>query len=155
VFPVLARLQGGSQGEFNRMLGKNFLFLFAAGIVIAAGTYLMAGPIISILFGEQYADSAGMLRILAPMILFSFMHYLTSGALVAMGREILTTLTLCLGAAISVTLGFMFIPASGAHAAGLIKVAAEGVTFVIEGALLAGFILKAHAGAAHQPSGLR
>jgi O-antigen/teichoic acid export membrane protein len=155
VFPVLSRLQGGPPREFNRILGKNFVFLLAAGLTVAAGTYLLSGPIISILFGDGYRDSAAILRIFSPMIVFSFLHYLTSGALVAMGRELLTTLTLGLGAVVCVTLGFIFIPGSGAQAAGLIKVAAEGLSFGIQGAVLVWMIVKSRGAAAHQPQSSR
>lgn len=136
VFPVLARLRDGPRRDFNRVLGKNFIFLLITGIAAAAGTFVFAGQIISVLFGDQYADSAAILRIFSPMIMLSFLNYLISGALIAMGREILTTITLGLGAVICVTLGFLLIPVDGAPAAGLIKVIAEASTFSIQGAIL-------------------
>ena len=150
VFPVLARLQGGPPREFNRILGKNFVFLLATGVLIAAGTYLFAGQVIAILFGDGYRDSAATLRVFAPMIVFSFLHYLTSGALVALGREMLTTLTLGLGAVLCVTLGFIFIPEGGSHAAGVIKVVAEGTSFGIQGAVLAWMVFHPRSGAPHR-----
>jgi O-antigen/teichoic acid export membrane protein len=155
VFPVLSRLQGWSPAEFNRILAKNFVFLLGIGLLIAGGTYLFAGPIISILFGDGYRDSAVILRIFAPMIVFSFLNYLSSGALIAMGRELLTTLTLALGAVVSVALGFAFIPRSGAEAAGWIKVVTEVVTFAFQGTLLVWMVVKARAAAAHQPQSFR
>ena len=93
VFPVLSRLQGESASGFNRILVKNFVFLLGLGAVIAGATYVFSSEIISLLFGDLYHESAGMLRIFSPMIVFSFLNYLFSGALIAMGRELLATYT--------------------------------------------------------------
>ncbi len=142
LFPVLSRLQGESVAAFNRILGKNFVFLMGLGAAVAWVTYAFSSEIISLLFGELYQESAGMLRIFAPMILFSFLNYLFSGALIAMGRELLATLTLGLGAVVCLVLGFAYIPQGGAAAAGYIKFGAEGLAFFFQGAVLLWLILK-------------
>ena len=142
VFPVLARLHGGPIRQFHRILVKNFIFLLFTGLLIASVTWVFAPQIVAILFGEGYRDSATILRVFAPVVVFSFLHYLTSGALVAMGRELLTTLTLGIGATVCVILGFIYIPAEGARAAGLIKVVAEGTSFAIQGGVLAWSAMK-------------
>ena len=113
------------------------VFGLFAGLLIASVTWLFAPQIVAILFGEGYRESAVILRVFAPVVVFSFLHYLTSGALVAMGRELLTTLTLGIGAAVCIVLGFIYILAEGARAAGLIKVVAEGTSFAIQGGVLA------------------
>lgn len=159
VFPVLSRLEGGSRAEFNGILGKNFLFLAALGGLIAAGTWLFAPEIIDLLFGVTYIQSAEVLRIFSPMIALAFLNYLFSGALIAMGREVIATITLGLGAAVCVTLGFAAIPAWGAPAAGAIKLGAETVAFLFQGSILLWLVVRgagdAAGTAARRPGGLR
>lgn len=142
VFPVLSRLQGESFAGFNRILKKNFFFLLGLGIAISGVTYLYSVEIISLLFGDTYRQSAGMLRIFAPMIVFSFLNYLFSGALIAMGRELLATLTLGLGAVVCLALGFTYIPHGGPAAAGYIKFGVEGLAFFFQGGVLLWLILQ-------------
>ncbi len=136
VFPVLARLYGPSLSEFTRILVKNFYFLLGVGFILAAGIYLYSAEIVLILFGQDYRESAQILRIYSPVIMFTFVNYLLGGALIAMGRERLATMTLGLGAALCVVCGFYFIPGGGGRAAGYIKLVAEAFSFVFQSLLL-------------------
>lgn len=112
------------------------------GGCVAAGTYIFAEDIVAILFGSSYADSARVLKIFSPMIFFSFLNYLLGGALIAMGKEIFPTVILGLGALVCVVSGFYFIPVEGTSAAAYIKLAAETLSFALQGVFLGWMLVK-------------
>ena len=118
-FPLLsAQLRDDAQaaGEAFRLLLR--VFVVGSGtiaIVLALG----ARDILTLLFGERYADSAGALQILAAVVVLSFLNYLLWYGLLAGGLERGKALIMAVGVVVSVVLNALLIPAHGIEGAAI------------------------------------
>ncbi|WP_312521616.1 flippase, partial [Stutzerimonas nitrititolerans] len=60
-FPKLIKLRDSDSALFNRRLQQLFDFLFLVAVAVALVVTLVAGPVIALLFGSSYQDSASVL----------------------------------------------------------------------------------------------
>jgi O-antigen/teichoic acid export membrane protein len=126
VFPVMARLKRGveHQAFAQRTLSLTFLIC----LPIAVGGSILAGPLITLLFGASFAGAAPALSILLWYILLSSisMHY--SNALIAHHHDRIYLATIALGTTINLLLISWLVPRFGAvGASGAMLLAESGM----------------------------
>lgn len=118
-FPLLsAQLRDDAAAAANAFRLLLRIFVVGSGaiaIVLALG----ARDILTLLFGERYADSAGALQILAAVVVLSFLNYLLWYGLLAGGLERSKALIMAVGVAVSVGLNVLLIPAHGIEGAAI------------------------------------
>jgi O-antigen/teichoic acid export membrane protein len=122
LYPAMARSQ-----TISRDLRPVWLTLLAGAFTAALGISLLAAPLILVLFGQEFAASIPVLRLLAWMLVpFTINTYLTL-ALVADNREkpVLAALTVSLLTLLS--LNFLWMPRFGILGAGWATLIAECV----------------------------
>lgn len=118
-FPLLsAQLRDDAQaaGDAFRLLLR--IFVVGSGtiaIILALGAH----DILTLLFGERYADSAAALQILAGVVVLSFLNYLLWYGLLAGGLERGKALIMAVGVVVSVVLNALLIPAYGIEGAAI------------------------------------
>ncbi len=66
LYPILARRS--SDTSFDSMRDKSIKYLLALSLPLAAGTIVLARPIVSLIYGEAFAPSVSLMRILAMNI---------------------------------------------------------------------------------------
>jgi O-antigen/teichoic acid export membrane protein len=132
VFPVLARYYGKQPHMFYRLHSRSFYLLLILGLSITVATYVAASFIILTLYAEKYAQAIVILQILSLMLCFYFVNFLLGNALIAAGREKLSTATLILGTGLNVSLNVLFIPRYGVQGAAWAKVGTEFFAFVFQ-----------------------
>jgi O-antigen/teichoic acid export membrane protein len=87
VFPAFTLALRQTPQEARRMGMRATLLLFLLGIGVAATFWLLAPWLIVLLYGNAYADSVGVLRILSLSILPVFINYSLTHYLVARGQQ--------------------------------------------------------------------
>jgi O-antigen/teichoic acid export membrane protein len=115
LYPQLARQ--GLQQRVRMLRPQILLFLFAAGVAIAAVLAVSRRPVLTILFGHQFLPATLLLLLLAWAIPLDFLTSYLSNAYIAWGMEKKVLLCTIIAAGANIVLNLIWIPAYGATAA--------------------------------------
>lgn len=124
-----------AEGDFNgiRELVKrlfNLLLLFVLPAVVGMLIYADIG--IRVLYGEAFARTAIMVRVLSPLVVIVSVSYLVgSVTLTAVNREKYLLIATISGAAVNIILNSILIPHLAGPGAAIASVAAELVVFLV------------------------
>jgi len=84
-FPALSETVANDPARARELHATTLRWLLLAGFAGAAVFALVPELVIAILYGERFADSATVMRALAPCVLLTFVNYLETHMLVALG----------------------------------------------------------------------
>ena len=115
---TLARLTAThkeGRDTFRRELTPIVGTTLVLSLPIAAGTMAVAGPLIALLYGAAYSESASVLALLALALPATYLNIVVNQSLVASNRQIVWTKVMAVSAVINPLLNLVAIPA--AHAA--------------------------------------
>ena len=132
LLPPLARFVTTGDARARPLVQRAFDVLVAAAAPLSIGMLAFADEIVTLTAGEDFADAADALRLLAPYVLFSFAAGALWRVMLASGRDrALLGIALVVLAA-NVALNVALIPAYGFEAAAVVAVASEvvGLTLV-------------------------
>jgi O-antigen/teichoic acid export membrane protein len=119
VFPVFSRLARDTQPPVRLLFQKSLKLLIACTLPLAAGTAILAAPLIDALYGTQYQGAVTALRLLAPALALYPLSYLAGQLLVSQGRQRVLTAAYVLIAAENILLNFILIPTLSLNGAAL------------------------------------
>jgi O-antigen/teichoic acid export membrane protein len=126
-FPLLSQAAKPTHGAggLRDLLGQTSLLLFGLGFAATLALALFAAPVISLLYGEQYAASAPLLQVLAFGCLPMYLNYGLTHALIAMDKPHLYAAFTLLTLAVNVILNLALLPNIGTMGAAWATVATE------------------------------
>lgn len=111
LWPILSRLSVGPQAEFRRMISMGFNVMLIAGMPICAGLFVLAEPIILLVYGKpEFVNAVPALRWLAIALFIGYMESVARGVLVSTDRERRMVPAAFLGAILNVGLNWFLIP---------------------------------------------
>jgi O-antigen/teichoic acid export membrane protein len=84
-FPALSQTVATDPQHAAQLHKVTLRYLLLGGGTVCLGFALLAEPIVALLYGPQFADSAPILVALAPCVLLTFVNYLETHMLVALG----------------------------------------------------------------------
>jgi len=126
LYSLLPTLSQGAMGQIEqRRLEKATGLLLRVAFFVVLATMIFAGPIVAIVLGPQYAESAGALKILIWAVVFRYLNYALNVGLLAGGRErvFVSTSLICL--AVNLIGNLVFIPMYSWRAAAAVTIATE------------------------------
>jgi O-antigen/teichoic acid export membrane protein len=132
--PRLSALYGGERAD--RAAHRRLAVLGLAGstalaLVFGVIAYRFATPLMTLLFGEDFAPAAAPFRILCLGLGFVFAIWVLHAIAISVNRERLLLTTGIIGLVVNVGLNLYLIPHDGASGAALATVAGEGVSLVV------------------------
>jgi O-antigen/teichoic acid export membrane protein len=133
VYPILAALVANSDPGLQLAVDKSLTFLLATGIPLAAGTFVLAPELISLIAGESFSDAVEPMRVLAFSAIFVFMTALFTSLLVLYERQRQLIAIVVVALAFNVALNLILIPYftyTGAAAASLATQICFGVAVI-------------------------
>lgn len=133
VFPVYSRRTVDTTPGVGPVFERSLKLLVALTLPLAVGAGVLAAPLVELLYGAEFQDSAGALILLAPAIALHPFAYLAGYLLVSQNRQRLLAPVYAAVAAENVLLNILLIPAFSLYGA------AVGTS--ISEALLAGSLL--------------
>jgi len=134
IYPVLSRYYHQSKKEFNILYEKSFKYLYIIGLPISVGIYLLAGRIINLFYGKDYAASAIALQVIAWYLFIKFLNFLLGIILSSIDRQSKRMLGQGVTAVFNVALNLLLIPKFG-------FIGAAWATFMTEAFLFAIYYL--------------
>jgi O-antigen/teichoic acid export membrane protein len=126
IFPVLARLAGqGRHDEVRVLIERAMSAVLMLAIPIAIGGVVLAAPIITFLYGAEYAPavSAFMLLILTPLIIFP--GTLLGNLILAYNKQKNVVWGIILGSTSNIVFNALLIPVLGIAGAALATIVAQ------------------------------
>jgi O-antigen/teichoic acid export membrane protein len=117
LLPTMAELAARAPGPLSVLYRRATKYLLVAGLPVAAFGVLAAEPFVTLLFGERYAPSVPLARILLPAAALMFLSNLGETVLACTGRWRTIVIVSTLAAAVNIALNLAWIPAYGAAGA--------------------------------------
>ncbi|MBM4116687.1 hypothetical protein FJ251_02955 [bacterium] len=109
-FPTFTRLFAADRARYLRFVERAARLLFGLALPLAAGTAILAGEGLRLVYGAAFADATASLRLLAPCLVLRAGHALWGSLLLAADRERRFLAALGAGAGLNVLLNFALIP---------------------------------------------
>jgi O-antigen/teichoic acid export membrane protein len=132
-FPVVSRFTKEQPGRLAELVGTAGRVILALSIPFCVGTFILARPILELVFSAEYAGALPILRILVWFLPLSMFNSLAGYTLLAAGNErrFLTNTAIGVGAAVLFSL--VLVPTAGAAGAAIAIVAGEACLLVLMG----------------------
>jgi len=130
ILPLMSRLYVSSKDSLVRGYEKAFTYLLISGLPIAMGMSLLADEIILFLYGEQFANSAIALEILAWDVLLIFICLPLGFMLVAINRQNRMAVIVGGCALLNIVLNLILIPGFSYIGAAIATLITETVLFL-------------------------
>ncbi len=87
LFPLASRLYANSRKELEMLYHKSLCLIVLVGLPAASGVWLVAPDIINLIFGEDFAESALVLRYLAWLVFLAFIKSIMEVFLTSCDRQ--------------------------------------------------------------------
>lgn len=111
IYPELVRISGlNDLKEFKKLLKSSTITLMKFIVPIAILLLIFSGPIINIVYGEEYHPSSDVLRVLTLAIFITLLTFWINPALLAFGRPGLRNLMVFTSTTIYLVMLFLFVP---------------------------------------------
>lgn len=136
VYPVFSGLYMNDKTQIGPLFEKSWRYLFTIIFPLAVGLFVLAGPVITLVYGPSYAPSIMPLKILMGSLIFTFLGLITGSLLNATNRQNLQTWLMGIVLVVNVALNLILLPIlrlNGAAISALIS----NVILVVCGYLLA------------------
>ncbi len=141
LFPLISQYARTAPEALPRIFQKSLNVLMMLALPVAVGGTVFSREIIALVYGERFADAAGVFRILSWAVAFSFLSYLLTSALNAMGRQCVYLALTAAMTVLNVGLNWMWIPRYGYMGAAVATLITE-CTLMLVGLRLLGGHLK-------------
>jgi O-antigen/teichoic acid export membrane protein len=116
--------------------GTVLRYLSAFGMVVSAGLFIAAGPVIRLLFGDGFSDSADLLRILCWFLAMQCVSFPLGDALTTSDNHIARVAVAAVAAVVNLVANLWAIPRWGPAAAAYVRLASEALLLLGLGALV-------------------
>jgi O-antigen/teichoic acid export membrane protein len=113
IFPYISRLYVDAKETFQLVSEQSVKYILAGILPAVLGISIFADRIVLLLFTEQYAGSAGVLRVLAWMLVPQFLNPFLSRVLYARGQQKRSLAVAIVGLITFSSMAFILIPAYG------------------------------------------
>ncbi|NQV38834.1 MAG: flippase [Candidatus Marinimicrobia bacterium] len=113
ILPVMSHLFKHSINDLNNIFYVSYKIMIIISIPISFGLYILAKPIILLLFGQDYQLSVQVLQILCWIIVMRFIGLIPGTYLTAINKQKIRSYTVTIAAIISITMNIILIPKFG------------------------------------------
>jgi O-antigen/teichoic acid export membrane protein len=127
VFPIFSRYAVTSTSSLRFGFERSLKLLLIISLPITVLTTLLAGPIILLLFGEEFRPAIIALQILIWFLPFSYINSITHYVLIALNRQRYLTFAFIIGVAFNIAANLVVIPGFSYPGAALVTVLSEVV----------------------------
>ena len=132
IFPVMSKLFKQDGDLLQLSFVKSIKYLSMATIPIAVAFFFYGGDIISLCYGNQYAEADGVLKILIWTVCFLFINGACSMILNASHEELSVTKIYSIAAVFNAVLNLILIPYFSVYGASIATVISEILILVLE-----------------------
>ncbi|MFH1788686.1 MAG: flippase, partial [Candidatus Altiarchaeota archaeon] len=127
LLPVMSRFYETSRESLNKTFELGMRYLLILSLPMFLGLALLADRISLLVYGAEFAESAGPLAILSLSGLFLFMNYLLYNAINAINRQNVLPYIITVGLVVNIVLNAAFIPSYNFNGAAVATTISNGL----------------------------
>jgi O-antigen/teichoic acid export membrane protein len=131
LFTMLSRAHGESAGDFDRMITRSLHLSAVIAVPVGVGGTFLAGPVIALLYGDEFRDSVPVLQIICWSAAIIMLRGPLRLSLCAADHQQLDLRSAIIGTFINVGLNLVLIPAYGMIGAAMATVCADVIWYAI------------------------
>ena len=87
VYPVFSRLSPTSEPAVGFVFERSLKLVVALTLPVAAGALVLAGPVVRLVYGDEYSEATNALGLLAPAIALYPVSYVAASLIVSQHRQ--------------------------------------------------------------------
>jgi len=111
LYPILSRLSVSSHDDLRRALSKGLSVILIIGIPICTGMFVLAAPIIHLVYGQpEFVHAVPALRWLAVALLILYVNSILAAAVFSLNQERKMTVVAALATVVNFGLNWLLIP---------------------------------------------
>jgi len=110
IFPVLSRLHTQDPARLPGLLRRVFDLLLVLSVPIGLGLVVVADPLVSLLFGPDFAPSGPVLALLGVTLIVTYQNMLVGQYMISIDRQNTWTLVMAAAVAATVPLDLLLVP---------------------------------------------
>jgi len=111
MFPILAKLSLGSREPLREAMGKGIQAIAVVGVPICVGLFLVADPVVRLIYGDQgFGPAAEALRWLMPGLFALYLNSILTVSLISVNRERRLMVIAGLSCVLNIGLNLVLIP---------------------------------------------
>ncbi len=130
LLPLFSRLLHKNPEALQRLMNASMRVTAWAGITVSLGLWALGDPLMTIVFGENFAGAGPAFKILVWMTVFEVISGNARWLLVAAHRQTSVLASQIIGAVTAILLTFTLAPSMGAYGAAIAVVIANGAIWV-------------------------
>jgi O-antigen/teichoic acid export membrane protein len=134
VLPVMSQqsVQRDSAMSLLKSFSRSFRFLFMLALPLALGMGILAQPLISLLYGDQFLAAVPAMQILMLALVLSFLNWAGTYSLISLNRERTVLGIAAISLVVNLAANLVLIPYLGHVGAAVTSVLSEGVVLVLQ-----------------------
>lgn len=109
-FPVFSRLFLEDQKSLQRLLTKSMDTLFLFSVPIGFGLTIIANPLVTLIFGAEFANSGPILAVLGLVLILTYQNILIGHFLISTDRQNIWTAVIVMATLMTIPLDLFLIP---------------------------------------------
>lgn len=125
LYPSLSRQAVSDPASLPRVYERLLRYLLLVALPIAVGGFILARPLVGLLFGPEYGPSAPLLAILIWTVPLMFLSEFLGYVVVIAGREAMVARAIIASSSLNIVANLLLIPRYGVLAAACITVVTE------------------------------
>ena len=130
---VVSIIEDGNKQKANMVLKKMFTIIFALCLAMSIGLFFVSKEVVLVFSGEKYIDSINTMKIMCINVaLSSLTNYFGVEVLYANNKEIITGVSILIGAITNIILNSILIPKYIYIGAAIATVCSNAVIFILE-----------------------
>lgn len=110
VFPSLSRLYKESPDRLSRVMSRSFNLLLLLSLPIGLGIMVIAEPLVTLLFGQEFQPSGPVLAVFGIVLILTYQNMLIGRFLISVDRQRAWTIVMAVATTLSIPLDLILIP---------------------------------------------
>ncbi len=132
VMPGFTKISNKNPENILGFLERSIKYLLICALPICGATFLLAKPIILLIYGSKFSQAAGALQILIWALVFTFLNSVLNASIAAQGQEKRGSWIMFSGLAVSALSNLIAIPLWGYRGAAATTILSEGIVFYLQ-----------------------
>lgn len=136
IFPIISRMYQSSKTEFQKMYNKSLNMMIVIGLPISAGLWLIAPQFINMFFGNNFAGSVIILKILSTLFLLKCIISIMSFFMMSSNKQNEYAKVRIIATIFSIIANFVLILFYGIEGAAVATLLASALLIIVSGIVL-------------------
>ena len=131
MYPTILRLYSKDEEEYKRKNRQLYAIVFYVSVIVSVLFLIFGNLVIKILYGEEFMDASGPLKIVTWYTAFSYLGVARNAWIVSEGKQKYLKYIYAVAAGLNVVLNLIFIPIWGASGAAFASLVTQVFTSII------------------------